>query len=474
MRVGSPVPQTESSTLVSRRIYRRASGRYTVNFRDAAGTIGWCTRGTLAEAEQTRDELDRLAALGLRLPAQTTTVRELAAQWLRDFEEQVRRRQRSAHTLARYREVAGTQLLPHLGRSNVRTIDRFAVDRFSEALQQHGLSPATVALTLRTLSALMAYAVKHRWHAYNPVKERSKQQPLAPRATDTPSAEQQVVRHLSDDELERLLGWTLPPWQAAFTLAAMTGVRTSELLAVRWEDIDQAEGRLRVNRHLTAGVVAEYRTKDPRRRTILLPKGTVETEAIVTAVPENSTSPHPADLILPGRHGRARTPRGLDIAFKAAAQRAELGSKLTASTLRDTFAVNLILRGMPCREISEQLGHGSFESVYRRYRPHFSQAGRADEAKVARQSEADTERAKRGKRRRERSASRPIPAELSGRRLSMPLDDVSRRTQRPWGTIRHLCDAYVSIVDGQRIEMVTVPFELVVRPARKHHEGPTM
>ncbi len=73
---------------------------------------------------------------------------------------------------------------------------------------------------------------------------------------------------LDFEEVERLVGAAGGQWRVMILLAARTGLRMGELLALRWEDVDLVKGQVRVCRSVSRGVVTT--PKSGRSREVAL------------------------------------------------------------------------------------------------------------------------------------------------------------------------------------------------------------
>ena len=226
------------------------------------------------------------------------TVRELAGEWLNYLE---REKGVKPSTLADYRYLLTEPGTPHkrggghnsgrimgaLGDLRLRTVATQHVATFLRALDRGGMSARSVNKHRQLLSAMFGYACRDDTYALavNPVNATSKRREL-------PAA---VLDYYEPDEIEALAdaaevgGHRRPPagelsedeqaWRAwedrqdgeLYRVAAYTGLRLGELLALRWEDVDLDARRVIVHRAVSAGV--EGPTKSWQARFVPLADG---------------------------------------------------------------------------------------------------------------------------------------------------------------------------------------------------------
>src|SRR5205814_8144366 len=70
---------------------------------------------------------------------------------------------------------------------------------------------------------------------------------------------------LTEPEIGKLLEELTEPWRTAVYVAVITGVRVSELLGLRWGDIDGAVGEIRLARGVVRQHVGEMKTEASRK-----------------------------------------------------------------------------------------------------------------------------------------------------------------------------------------------------------------
>jgi integrase len=183
-----------------------------------------------------------------------------------------------------------------------------------------------------------------------------------------PRITREEIDPLTEEEARRLLetvrGARL---EALYVLALSTGMRLGELLALKWEDVDLEDGRLRVRRTLThAGksfVLGEPKTKNSRR-TIRLTKGAISAlkahlSRQLEEMERMGSLYQPGGLIFATEGGTIVNPSNLrNRSFKPLLKRADL-QPIRFHDLRHTCATLLLSKSVNPKVVSEMLGHAS-------------------------------------------------------------------------------------------------------------------
>lgn len=167
----------------------------------------------------------------------STRVRELAASWLEDVSEHAR-----PHTLANYRSALKASVLPTLGNRIAADLTPADIRRMHSAMRRRGVADSTVAGAHRTLVSLLEYGRAERIIADNVAA-------VTPPRRTRPG---KVRASLTRDEAKSLLAIADARW----TLALLTGLRSGEARALRWEDIDLSTGVASLSWSLTDGTFA--------------------------------------------------------------------------------------------------------------------------------------------------------------------------------------------------------------------------
>ena len=163
-----------------------------------------------------------------------------------------------------------------------------------------------------------------------------------------PRREQRLPTVLSRDELHRFLAAVRNPKHVAILAVAYSaGLRVSEVVRLRPEDLDRGRGLLQVR----GG-------KGRKDRCTLLSETAL---ALVDAYLEGT---HPGRWLFPGaRPGRHLCARTVQKITATARRRAGITKPITPHVLRHSFATHLLEGGTDVRLIQELLGHASVRTT---------------------------------------------------------------------------------------------------------------
>ncbi len=294
---------------VERNIYRRASGVYEVGFKDAAGKQRWRTvNGGITAARTMRDELLYQRARGERI-SENARLRfgDAAARWLDGPVVDLRPATQSC-----YRNAVKQHLLCRFGTQRLDAITPDDVAALVRELRARGLSESTIVIVVGVTNRVYRYALRRlAWAGVNPVALML--------SSERPKPSQSKRRRVFEgSELEQTIAAADEPCRTLFTVAALTGARLSELLALTWAniriaDVSDAEIEFahQIDRHGNLGLMKT----DGSARTIPVPQELAE---ILTAHKARSTFIAPDDFVFATRSGRPFGQRNIARALRRA------------------------------------------------------------------------------------------------------------------------------------------------------------
>ena len=131
-----------------------------------------------------------------------------------------------------------------------------------------------------------------------------------------------------------------------FVAMRWAGLRVSEAVGLRWDNVDLARLQLTV-----IGKGSVERTID------VLP----ETETMLRQrLLHYTTFPHNGSSVFPRRNGRPLTTRAVQRTIQAIREKLGLpAERLHPHSLRHAYATDLLNRGVPIHVVADQLGHAS-------------------------------------------------------------------------------------------------------------------
>jgi integrase len=369
-------------------LYERTLANGATVFEAATRLDGKVTRRRLTAGTKT-DAIRELEALRVdtargevhRSPTLTPTLRELAAEFLRDAESRVGdrdpKRRRSPRTVVEARFKLDHYILPVLGSMDVSTIRPQDVVRLLDELARYrkrrpsaphrigeggvervGLAPSTRTGALNVLSAVLRFGVRRGVLERNVVRDVDRDdRPGAGRVTEPHYLDQAelaaLLAHLSD---------TFRPIAATYTYA---GLRLSEALGLCWRDVDLKAGTLRVERQL--GPHGE-----------LLPLKTARSASVIHLVPalERELRAHrtrlaqtdvrrvsPDALVFTTSKGRPQSGRNVLRAIHTAGDACGLNSdgrkRVGAHDLRHSFVAQAFEHNLTLPEVSALARHAT-------------------------------------------------------------------------------------------------------------------
>ncbi|MEH2546648.1 integrase [Bradyrhizobium sp. AZCC 2262] len=242
--------------------YRVAGKRHTKTF-----------RGTLTEARKELRKLVRAGDAGQHVEPDKITVGEWILSWLDAGAPGRKKAKVGERTLERYSELLRTHVIPKLSARPLQQLRSGEIDQLYLDMekQQDGPSPRTQHHVHIVLGACMATAFRTKLIVANPM-DSLKQIPSV-RELDEDDDADLIGEGLSEADLAKLIaGFSASSLYPVIALAAATGARRNELLALRWVDLDVEKKTLRIEWTLEQTKKHGVRRKRPKtargRRTV--------------------------------------------------------------------------------------------------------------------------------------------------------------------------------------------------------------
>lgn len=236
-------------------------------------------------------------------------------------------------------------ILLRWGDYRLKDVKSVAVEEWLRSLD---LSNGSKAKIRNIMHAVFNHAVRWEWHDRNPITHVRQS-----------AKRQRVPTVLTIGEIEELLLNLEEPTHTAVLIAALTGLRVSELLALKWEDIDFENFEIHVTRSISLQHVGECKTEASRKP---IPLDSRLAEAL-WRWRTLSAYPQLPDWVFASPHTNGKQPYWpgtlnrwhLQPAVKAAGIKGDIGWH----TFRRTYATLLKANGEDVKTVQELLRHAN-------------------------------------------------------------------------------------------------------------------
>lgn len=322
-----------------RQVQKKIGPAWTARGRPAAGYL------TKHLAEAWLREVLHKATRGV-LPGQVrtgATFADAAAEWLRYIEID---RQRKPSTVAGYRVIVQSQLLPAFGDRPLELISTAEIERWLASL---GGAASSRAKALVLLHGIFRRGKTVWGLASNPAAEVEK----------PPLSRTGEIQVFSPEEVWALVRAASSQQDAAiYVTAAFTGLRLGELIALCWRDVDFAGSVLRVRASYAAGALTS-----PKSGKVRAVPMAPDVASALAKLGQRELWVDPDDLVFPGETGGYLDGSALRRRYKAALAAAGL-RPLRFHDLRHTFGTRMIAKA-DIRRVQEWMGHADIQTTMR-------------------------------------------------------------------------------------------------------------
>ena len=339
-------------------IIKRSKGSWTIIInlgRDPATAKRkqqWVTiRGTKKQAETRLPELLNQMDTGGFIKPTKETFGSFLQRYLDDYiSTQIR-----TTTLEAYQQ-RGKHLIDGLGHIPVSELREEHIHKYYRE-KSKTLSPGTLIKHHNLLRSALSQGVIWRTLTRNVAE-----------AVKPPKVSRKEMRALTGPEVHRMLeACEDSAWHSIFHTLTWTGLRRSELLGLRWKDVDLILASLRVVQSVQRLNTGEFIVQEPKtasgRRTIALSPASClvlrehreKQEADTTLLGRQLAED---DLVFSHPDGSPRDPSTLTLAFRRLTRRVGLDG-VRLHDLRHTMASLYLEQGVNPKTVAERLGHAS-------------------------------------------------------------------------------------------------------------------
>jgi len=317
-------------------------------------------KGTKKDAEKRLSELLTQIDTGTFMKPAKTTLGEFLERWLKDYAWP----NLAPRTSEGYETIVRQHLIPKLGNMTLTQLK-------PEHLQKYYSEMLSIG-RCNSAGGLSAQTVRHHHTALHKALQTAVEWGLLSRnvadAVSPPRAQRPEMRTWGEDDITRFLEAAKgTPYYALFYLALFTGMRRSEMLALRWQDVDFIMTQIYVSRglhHLRDGNIVFRSPKTAKgRRTVALPPSAIlllkehyekqKLERAMLGIPLADD-----DLVFAQLDGRPLLPDTVSHAWFKLVRRTGLKS-IRLHDARHSHASIMLKQGIHPKIVQERLGHST-------------------------------------------------------------------------------------------------------------------
>lgn len=255
-------------------------------------------------------------------------------------------------TIAGYRSLLDSRILPVLGSVELRRITPDLLREWLADMAQEGLSASRMGQAKRIVGAVLSQAVEDGLIGRNPAN--------LVKVSKTRPREQRYLTAEQVTELASAVEQRMDGGGALVKVLAYAGLRWGEAVALRGAHVDILRRRVHVRESATLvnGQLVWGTPKSHRARTIVIPRFLAEELASMT---------NGEDLIFTSPTGQPlRSPNFLRRVWQPAVTESGIGD-LVPHDLRHTAASLAISAGASLKAVQQMLGHASAQITLDRY-----------------------------------------------------------------------------------------------------------
>ena len=330
------------------------------------------TVGNVHTLQTHREAMNQLHALRMNINKEVAASPVLTFQALADHycQTELLAENKTPKTRKTYLVYLKNWILPKWGPSYLHLIKPVAIEQWLRSLEN--LSDGSKAKIRNIMSALFSHAIRFEIADRNPIKSvrQSAKRRRAPVILDA-------------SELCRLFDELGVRERAMIVTDSLTGIRRSELMGLKWNDVDFISCRIEITRSVVDQAVGKCKTEASQKPVVI-------DEHIVRALVawrQESMYTGPDDWVWASPHRKGKQPLWLSTVMRyyiqPAAKRAGIQKKIGWHTFRHTFSSLVKSLGVDAKVVQELVRHASFGTTMDGYTQAFEAPKRQAQQQLA-------------------------------------------------------------------------------------------
>jgi len=260
-----------------------------------------------------------------------------------------------------YRAYLNRWVRPRWGSTNIRDVRTIEVESWLRQLQRQdgeALANSTKTKIRNLMSVLFNHAIRYEW-----LEQGKKPIKLVRQST----LRKRIPTVLEPHEIATLLSELGSFHRLMVLLAVTTGLRRSELFALKWSDVDFSNLTIDIRRSIYQGRVGNCKTAASRRPVPV----SLSVAADLWLWKETTRYAGPEDWIFASPRAKGRKPFYPDMVMVKQIRRASLRAGITRMigwhTFRHTYSTILIANGENVKVVQELMRHSNSRTTLEVY-----------------------------------------------------------------------------------------------------------
>jgi len=259
---------------------------------------------------------------------------------------------RKESTLNRYKSNYNRHILPIFKGKRLDKIKTSEITLWQNKLLELGLKPKRVKDIRIVLSVILEDAVNDEIIDFNPVR----------RVANLPMQVPTQINLFSLDEIKLILEHAQDQFKNFFAVAFFTGMRTGEIIGLKWEDINLDRNEITIKRTINKGIETTPKTINSIRTIEILPtlKKYLEDQKSLTGKDKSFV------FLNRNKNNYFDSNKIRDYSWKRTLKSANVEYRTLYNT-RHSFASLMISKGEDVLWVSHMLGHSTPEMTLKKY-----------------------------------------------------------------------------------------------------------
>lgn len=284
------------------------------------------------------------------------TVGELLTKQIEDYQKMYENGHLSISTLVGYKKI-NNMLLKYFSDIYINELTSHDIRRWLEQQSENNITTKTIRNRLSLLNSVLSGAVSHKLIKNNPLEEIQ----LSKEINKTAVKSEYEIEPFTEEEKQIIIDNAEGQIKNLIQFNFWTGLRISELIALKWSDIDLEKNITNVQRAKVENEIKTTKTKAGIRKIIMLPKAK---EALINQLEYTKDS----EFIFhnPNTNKAWGSSNKIGEAWKKVLEKINVKYR-NPYQMRHTYASTLLSNGENVFWLATQMGHENTEMLFKHY-----------------------------------------------------------------------------------------------------------